>query len=441
MKAPIWQCRLPDRKDDPDFEALNSSLGIDGRLFREEIAATRAHAGALMKAGIYSAAECASVRNALDRIEAEIASGDLGLEGFEDIHSLVETRLVELTGEAGGRIQTARSRNEQTVTAQRLFMKKAAGRIVRAIARLREAALAQAEASVDVLLPGYTHCRPAQPLRFGHYLCALCFGLERDKGRLEAAVERIDASPAGTAALAGATFGLDRAALADELGFGSVSGNSLDTVSDRDGQMELLSALAILMVRLSRLSEDLIYWSSPAYGFVDFDDAYCTSSSLMPQKKNPDGLELVRGKTGRVIGDLVSLLVTCKGLPTGYQKDLQEDKAALLDAVDTALICVDVCAGIIKGMRIDSAKTKAAITPECMATDVADGLVKKGVPFREAFGIVAERFGAKSAQDAENADGHWPTPEESVERRDVQGGTSRKAVVDQIAHLAGGSPK
>ncbi|MCU0722513.1 MAG: argininosuccinate lyase [Planctomycetes bacterium] len=435
MKPPTWHSRLPDRKPDPVFEAMNASIGVDARLFREEIAATKAHACALRKAGVYTGEECSAVRAALCRIEDELAGGLLAADGHEDVHSLIEHRLTELAGPAGARIQTGRSRNEQTVTAHRLFLKKSLGELAAAVEALQAEALRRAEGSVDAILPGYTHQRPAQPLRFAHYLCALSFGLERDKGRLRSARARIDASPAGVGAIAGAPFGIDREALAKELGFASVSENAFDTVSDRDGPLEALSALAILMVRLSRLAEDLVLWSSPAFGFVDLGDAYCTSSSLMPQKKNPDALELVRGKTGRVISDLVSLLVTCKGLPNGYQKDLQEDKRPLFDAVDTAAACLAVCAGVLRTLRIDPARMKKAITADCLATDLADRWVEKGVPFREAYAIVAKSFaGGRASKGARGKAGpRPPTPQESAERRDSTGGNSRRAVLQQIA--------
>jgi len=438
MKRPTWHSRLPDRKPDPAFEAMNASIGVDARLFREEIAATKAHACALRKAGIYSDDECSAVRAALCRIEDEIAGGRLGTDGHEDIHSLVEHRLTELAGPAGARIQTARSRNEQTVTAHRLFLKKALDELRASVEGLQAEALRRAEETIDALMPGYTHTRPAQPLRFAHYLCALVFGLERDKRRLSSARAGVDASPAGVGALAGATFGLDREALAKELGFASVSENALDTVSDRDGPLEALAALSILMVRLSRLAEDLVLWSSPAFGFVDLGDSYCTSSSLMPQKKNPDALELVRGKAGRVISDLVSLLVTCKGLPGGYQKDLQEDKKPLFDAVDTVAACLSACTGVLRTLRVDPVKMGKAITDDCLATDLADRWVERGVPFREAYALVAKEFagggtgGLGRGRSRRGRGPRLPTPEESAERRDSTGGNSRRAVLQQI---------
>lgn len=437
MTKSIWRKRFPHRREDQEFESLNRSIDVDARLFREEIAATRAHARALQKAGIYDPGECDRVLDALEKIEEEISAGEIPLCDFEDIHTVVESRLTELTGEAGAKIQTGRSRNEQTVTAQRLFMKKALGELIDACCGLQQAVLNKAESWVDVIFPGYTHMRPAQPIRFSHYLCAFFFGLERDRERMTQALARIDASPAGVAALAGSPFGLDRRFMAELLDFSRVSENTLDTVSDRDGNMEVLSVLSILMVRLSRLAEDLLLWSSPAFGFVELDEAYCTSSSLMPQKKNPDSLELLRGKTGRVISNLVSLLITCKGLPCGYQKDLQEDKEPLFQALDTTLACVKVCAGIVTGLRIDASKALQAVPLECLATDRADQLVKEGVPFREAYDRVAQSFSATGSDEPNESDasdsGPGITPEESVERRAGFGGTSRNDVLAQIA--------
>jgi len=437
MTTTLWHSRLPDRATDPAFEAMNASIGVDVRLFREEIAATKAHACALRRAGVYTNEECGKVRSALCRIEEDIAGGKIPLQDFEDIHTLVETQLIELTGDAGAKIQTSRSRNEQTQVAQRLFMKTALNDIVAGIHGLQEASVKKAEQNMDAVMPGYTHARPAQPIRFAHYLCALFTGLERDKGRLLDALGRMDASPSGSGALAGATFPLDRDAMARDLGFKGPTDNSLDTVSDRDAQLETLSALAIIMVRLSRLAEDLILWSSPAYGFVDLDDAYCTSSSLMPQKKNPDALELVRGKTGRVAGDLLNLLVTCKGLPTGYQKDLQEDKEPLFDASDTVLASLEVTAGVVASLTVDEVRMKEAVTPECLASDQADLLVLKGVPFRKAFSIVAETFrepdnGKRKRGNNKKDASPECTPESSVEKRDLPGGTSSRAVREQL---------
>jgi argininosuccinate lyase len=441
MKKQVWHSRFPDRLEDPEFEAFNASIGFDARLFSEEIAATAAHARALHAAGIYTDAELDAVQEALSAVGEELETGGIDLSSYEDIHTYVENRLTDLTGDAGRKIQTARSRNEQTVTAQRLFLKKALRDLGADLRALQYAALEKAEETLDVIIPGYTHLRPAQPLRFAQYFAALFFGLDRDRGRLEDAGARLDACPAGSGALAGVPFGLDRDALAGDLGFARPTDNSLDTVSDRDGQLEVLGALAILGVRLSRLAEDFILWSSPAFGFLELGATYCTSSSLMPQKKNPDGLELVRGKCGRVISDLVSLLVTLKGLPTGYQKDLQEDKEPIFDAVDTARLSLRICAGVLRGLRVCGEKTAAAVTPDCLATDMADALVKEGVPFRTAYAALAARFATATGEETgARRPGDVPSPPsllDSVEARSVVGGTARTSIEAQIEKARG----
>ncbi len=426
MKARTWQTRLPDRKEDPVFERMNSSVSVDMRLLSFEIAASKAHARALAVAGVYGGAEIEAVLSALDRIPAEVEGGAVDPLDYEDVHSLVEHRLTGIAGSAGAKIQTARSRNEQTATAQGLYMKEAAGALAAAVLSLIEALHGKASANLDAVMPGYTHTRPAQPLRFSFYLAAHIFGLARDRARFLGALSRLDQCPAGSGAVAGATFGIDRALEAGLLGFSGPSPNALDSVSDRDMQTEIVSHAAILMVRLSRMAEDFILWSSPAFGFLGLGDTYCTSSSLMPQKKNPDGLELVRGKAARVAGDLVSMLVLCKGLPTGYQKDLQEDKERLFDAVDTAIACLAVTEGVVREMTVDAAAMKAAVGPECTATDLADDLVKAGMPFRDAYSEVASRFASAGAAGA------CITPEESVERRRSAGGTALAAVEEQL---------
>lgn len=430
MKHRIWQSRFHNRETDASFDDLNDSIEIDIRLLDEEVAATRAHAGALLGAGVYSKEEYEKIASILEKIPSEVASGEIDWTLYEDVHTLVETRLTELTGDAGRKIQTARSRNDQTVTNQRLYMKKELAALTGKIENLQKALLDKAEETIDVIAPGFTHGRPAQPMRFAHYLMAHFHALDRDKARLAGALKRIDVSPAGSGPLAGATFGLNREKNADELGFAGTTPNSLDAISDRDTHMETAAALSIMMVHLSRMAEDLIAFSAPAYGFVKLGDTCCTSSSIMPQKKNPDGLELIRGKTGRVTGALMSLLMTCKGLPMGYQKDLQEDKEPLFDSLDATALCLDVATRIITELELDAKKALEAITPDSMATDMADDLVKQGVPFRKAYeqiaGAVDEGKGA-----FETGEG-LPTPALSVERRNVPGGTGRPYVEAQI---------
>lgn len=430
MKNAVWQGRLPDRKIDNAFEILNSSIEIDSLLFEEELTATRAHAHALQKAGIYDDDELKNIITALDKIKVEIINDEIDFTEYEDIHSLVETKLTELAGKTGAKIQTARSRNEQTVTNQRLYLKKAAKNIVNNILQLQSSLISQAEANIDVVMPGFTHGQLAQPMRFSFYLCSLFYGFERDKNRMLDAYKRIDKSTAGSGALTGATFEIDREYLAEMMDFAEVSENALDSISDRDSYLEFLSVLSILMTRLSRMAEDLIVWSSRAYGFIEISDTYCTSSSLMPQKKNPDALELIRGKTGQIVSNMFSLMMTCKGLPCGYQKDLQEDKAPLFESISTVSLCLEVATGIIETLKIDAKKAKALILPECLATDLADVLVKKGIPFREAYKIVAEKV--RNNEFEKEASENSLTPEHSVERRNSTGGTSYRAVKEQI---------
>ncbi len=436
MKSRTWQSRLPERKADPAFEAMNASIGVDIRLIRHEIAASKAHAAVLADAGIYTPAEHDSVNRALDSLAEEASSGSMDASGFEDVHSLVEHRLTELCGGAGAKIQTGRSRNEQTATAQRLYMKESASAAAGAIQSLMNAMIEKASENMDAIMPGYTHCRPAQPIRFSFYLAAHVAGLSRDMGRVQDALRRLDECPAGSGAVAGAPFGLDREKAARLLGFAMPSLNALDSVSDRDMQIEIVSCAALLMVRLSRIAEDLILWSSPAFGFVSLGDTYCTSSSLMPQKKNPDALELIRGKAARVAGDLTALLMLCKGLPTGYQKDLQEDKERLFDAVDTVLSCLAVFEGVVREMTVNAGAMKSAIGPECMATDEADMLVQKGMPFRQAYSQVASAIAAGEYGNGTAA----VSPEDSVERRRSAGGTAKSRVAAMLEAARTSSP-
>jgi argininosuccinate lyase len=429
-KDTVWGKRFAERAENKAFEALNSSIETDVRLYREEIAATAAHARALKRAGIYTDAELGAVLSALSEIEKEIAAGECDILRYEDVHTLVEKMLTDKTGKAGMKIQTARSRNEQTITNQRLFLKKKIAEIDGLLHLLQAALLKAAECGVDALIPGYTHARPAQPIRAAHYFLAHFFGLERDRERFAGALMRVDQSSAGTGPLAGATFGLDRDALAEDLGFAAVLDNALDAVSDRDTHMETLAAAAIMQVRLSRMAADLIAWSAPECGFMTLGDSCCTSSSIMPQKKNPDGLELVRAKAARTIGDLCAMLAVCKGLPTGYQKDLQEDKACLFGALDSAALCLETTRSAVEELKLNAEAALGAIPAECMATDLADALVSEGVPFREAYGIIAAEIGR--AGGLADFGRRIPSPEESVERRDSVGGTARKAVLGQM---------
>jgi argininosuccinate lyase len=377
---------------DPDraFWEFNRSFGFDRRLLPEEIAASRAYVKALGRAGVLSAEQASQLDGGLATVleRARSEPGYMDLDE-EDVHSFVETRLGELVGELASQAHVARSRNEQTVTALRLFVRSASDAIREVAARLVEALADQGEAGADAVMPGYTHTRAAEPVTFGHFAGAHAWALVRDFERLGDARRRADALPLGSGALAGTPLPLDREALAAELGFSRVSENALDAVTDRDFASELVFACAQLQIHLARLAEDLIAFSSPELGFVRLPEAYTTGSSLMPQKQNPDSLELVRGKSARVTGDLTALLALQKALPTGYQKDLQEDKEAVFDAVDTTLGSLTVMAGLVAGLGQDrEAMARAANQEGMMAAGLAVELARRGMPFRKAHGRV-----------------------------------------------------
>jgi argininosuccinate lyase len=344
----------------------------------------------LGRVGLLTAAEVEALLAGLDRIEAEFAAGTFPARAEdEDIHLNVERRLAELVGPVAGKLHTARSRNDQVALDMHLWVKEACLEVRRGARDLQAALLAQAEGTQDALAPGYTHLQHAQPVLFAHHLLAYFFMLERDRGRLRDCARRADLSPLGAAALAGTPHPIDPASVAAELGLGGTYANSIDAVSDRDFVLELLAALAILMVHTSRLGEELVLWCSREFGFAEPDDAYATGSSIMPQKKNPDVAELARGKAGRVFGHLMGLLAVMKGLPLAYHSDMQEDKEAAFDAVDTAVAVTRALAGMVRTLRLRPERMEAVLAGDFSgATDVADELVRCGVPFREAHGAV-----------------------------------------------------
>jgi argininosuccinate lyase len=366
---------------------INASIGFDRRLWREDIEGSKAHAAMLARQKILSAEDAAAIAHGLDRIAAEIEAGAFPFRAeLEDIHMNIEARLQELIGEAAGRLHTARSRNDQVATDFRLWLKRAMVRIEAGLADLQSALLDQAERHAATVMPGYTHLQPAQPVTFGHHLMAYVEMIGRDRGRLADARARMDECPLGAAALAGTSFPIDREATAKALGFARPMANSLDAVSDRDFALEFLAAAAILSVHLSRLAEELVIWISPAYGFVRLTDAFTTGSSIMPQKRNPDAAELVRAKSGRVIGALNGLLVALKGLPLAYGKDMQEDKEPVFATVDTLELTLAATAGMVRDLEADAAAMRRACSQGFLAaTDLADWLVRKlGLPFRRA---------------------------------------------------------
>ncbi|HEY9548270.1 MAG TPA: argininosuccinate lyase [Kiloniellaceae bacterium] len=369
------------------MERINASIGFDRRLYAQDIAGSKAHCAMLVRQGIIAAEDGAAILAGLDAVLAEIEAGAFVFKtSLEDIHMNVEARLAELIGDAAGRLHTARSRNDQVATDVRLWTRDAVDRLEAALRDLQAALIAQAEAEADTVMPGYTHLQAAQPVTFGHHMLAYVEMVGRDRGRLRDCRRRLNESPLGAAALAGTSFGIDRKATAAALGFDRPMANSIDAVSDRDYVLEYLAAGAILALHLSRLAEEIVLWCSAGFRFVTLSDAYTTGSSIMPQKRNPDAAELIRGKAGRVIGALNSLLVVMKGLPLSYGKDMQEDKEPLFDAADTLELCVTAMTGMIADMKANRAALKAATAHGFLtATDLADWLVRVlGMPFRRA---------------------------------------------------------
>lgn len=385
----LWSGRFTENVSE-FTQRFGASLPVDKALYAQDIAGSKAHANMLAKVGVISEEDAQQITAGLDRVKADIESGDFSFDiNDEDIHMSVEKALTADIGDAGARLHTGRSRNDQVATDTRLYAKQRATDLMRANIALRHALIAQAEANFDVILPGYTHMQHAQPVLFSHHMLAYVWMLSRDYRRLQAARDAADACPLGAAALAGTTYPLDRQMTARELGFASVIPNSLDAVSDRDFLLDLDYACAVSCMHLSRLCEELVLWSTSEFGFIELSDAFSTGSSIMPQKKNPDFAELIRGKTGRVIGNLVSLLVTMKALPLAYNKDLQEDKYGAIDSAKTLEDCLQCAAGMIETMSIKPENMlKQAKLGHLAATDVADYLAKKGLPFRRAHEVV-----------------------------------------------------
>ena len=383
----LWSSRFAEQTD-ALVHRYNASIGFDARLYDEDITGSVAWAEGLAAAGLLTADERDALLAGLEAVRAEFAAGAFAIvPDDEDIHSAVERRLTELVGPVGGKLHTGRSRNDQVATDFRLWLMRACDRLDVALREL-QAALADSAAALDLPLPGYTHLQHAQPITWGHWALAHFWPLARDRQRFAAARRSAAVLPLGAAALAGTAFRIDRAALAVRLGFGDVTANSLDAVSDRDFAAEFLFAAALLGVHLSRLAEQLILFSSAEFGFVRLADAYTTGSSIMPQKKNPDTLELTRGKSGRLIGHLTGFLATLKGLPSAYDKDLQEDKEPVFDAADTLELALPVMAGLLRTLELRPERMAAQLEAGLLATEVADYLVRRGLPFREAHQVV-----------------------------------------------------
>ena len=383
------------------MEQINASIDFDKRLYAQDIAGSRAHCRMLVAQDIISEEDGEAILQGLDTILREIESGEFQFSrALEDIHMNVEARLKELIGEAAGRLHTARSRNDQVATDFRLWVRDAVDRLDGALRELQAALIDQAEAGAATIMPGYTHLQAAQPVTFGHHLLAYVEMLGRDRSRLADCRRRMNECPLGAAALAGTSFPIDRDATAAALGFDRPTANSIDSVSDRDFAIEFLSAGALIAVHLSRLAEELVLWCNRGFGFVELSDAFTTGSSIMPQKKNPDAAELVRGKPGRVIGALNSLLIVMKGLPLTYGKDMQEDKEPVFNAAETLHLSVSACAGMVRDLKPNAAAMRAATAHGFItATDLADWLVRVlGMPFRDAHHVTGSLVKAAEEQ-------------------------------------------
>ena len=439
---------------DPIAARMNASIEFDRRLLVHDVAGSIAHAEMLAARGVISADDANAIAAGLRRVEHRLASGELAWDAaFEDVHMNVEARLIEDIGDAGRRLHTGRSRNDQVALDLRLYARAAAARLIAALDELRRALVVQARGHVDALLPGYTHLQRAQPVRLAHHLLAYDAMLARDRGRIGDAARRADESPLGSGALAATTLPIDRELVARSLGFAAITRNSLDAVGDRDFAIELVAACALAHVHLSRLGEELVLWASSEFGFVRIGEAYCSGSSLMPQKMNPDLAELLRAKTGRTIGAWVTLVTVVKGLPLAYNKDLQETQEPLYDAVETLAASLAVAAGMVGSLVFDVVRMRAAIDAGFLvATELADYLVTRGVAFREAHDVaghlvrtaserglelhqleLAELRAAHPAFDADVAD--WLDPVRAVDRRDVIGGPARERVIAEIERV------
>ena len=444
----LWGGRFSGALDKNAFD-LNASLPFDQRMAMQDIAGSAAWAEALCRAGVLTQAESARITSGLRAVAAEFESGSFPFDGFdEDIHTAVERRLGELIGPLAGKLHTGRSRNDQVATDFRLWMLDTLPKLDAAIKGMQSVLVGLAEKHLSTLMPGYTHLQRAQPITLAHWLLSHFWALNRDRERLSDLRDRVAVLPLGCAALAGTSFPIDRIALAESLGFDTPTPNSLDAVSDRDFAAEYLFCATMIGVHLSKLSESVILFTTAEFGFFELSDAFSTGSSLMPQKKNPDMFELARGKAGTLIGLLTGLLSTLKGLPSAYDKDLQEDKVPVFQATDMLLAVLPVLAGALATMRVNQERMRSALDASMLATDLADYLVRKGVPFREAHEITGKAVRA-AAEEGLGLDQlpleRWQTlgpfdadmfqvfdPMKSVEARDAVGGTSPQSVKEQI---------
>ncbi len=453
MEQKLWGGRFT-QPTDKFVEEFTASIAFDQRLYRYDIAGSKAHAEMLGRQGIIAVEEADRIIGGLDEILAGIEAGEINFSiALEDIHMNIEARLIDKIGPVGGKLHTGRSRNDQVAVDIRLYLRDEIDIVLDALKKLEAAFIDQAEHNLNVIMPGYTHLQTAQPVLFSHHLLAYREMIARDRSRLRDLRARFNVMPLGAGALAGTTFPIDREWVAAQLGFAGVTRNSLDSVSDRDFAIEFCSFAAILMMHLSRLSEELILWSSADFDFIALSDAFCTGSSIMPQKKNPDVPELVRGKTGRVYGHLVSLLTLMKALPLAYNKDMQEDKEPLFDTIDTVKGSLKIFAAMIAEMTVKGGNMRiAAARGFSTATDVADYCVRKGLPFRQAHEVVGKtvRYCIETGKDIPElsldefksfsplieADIYdFVTLEASVNARKATGGTAREAVERELRQL------
>ena len=456
MSQKLWGGRFT-QPTDKFVEEFTASIQFDQRLYRYDIQGSKAHAEMLGRQGIITVAEAQQIIAGLDEILADIEAGKIKFSvALEDIHMNIEARLIERVGAVGGKLHTGRSRNDQVAVDIRLYLRDEIDTILGYLEKLASSLLEQAEGNLAVIMPGYTHLQTAQPVLYSHHMLAYREMIARDDSRLQDLRARFNVMPLGAGALAGTTFPIDREWVAGQLGFDGVTRNSLDSVSDRDFAIEFCSFAAILMMHLSRLSEELILWSSADFNFIELTDAFCTGSSIMPQKKNPDVPELVRGKTGRVYGNLVSLLTLMKSLPLAYNKDMQEDKEPLFDTVDTIKGALKIFADMIAEMRVKADNMRiAAARGFSTATDVADYCVRKGLPFRQAHEVVGKtvRYCVETGKDIPElsldefrqfselieADIYdFVTLEASVNARRATGGTATVAVQREIERIKSG---
>jgi len=450
MGGKFWGGRFKEQTNTL-VDQFNASIDFDQRLYEQDIRGSMAHCRMLGEKGILSEEETSAILEALAEVKRELDHGELAVdEEYEDIHTLVEKRLIEKIGPVGEKLHTGRSRNDQVALDVRMYVRDCIRETIQGIRNMQEALLVLAENNQDVMMPGYTHMQRAQPVLLAHHLLAYFEMLRRDRARFEDAFVRTNVMPLGSAALAGSTFDLDRDMVARELGFDEVSRNSMDAVSDRDFVLDFLYSASVLMMHLSRLSEELILWSTQEFGFASISDAFCTGSSIMPQKKNPDIPELIRGKTGRVYGDLMALFTTMKGLPLSYNKDMQEDKEVLFDAADTTNACLTIMAGLLESVTFNRERMASAIQSGFLeATDLADYLVRKGLPFRQAHEIVGKMVlfalqEQKELRDLSLAQMQtfsrqiekdvypWVDPSSCVMRREIYGGTGPLGVKERL---------